>query len=109
MGMRCSTRSEASVSSAAEAKPSAATGPLTVLERSSAHQAQAKNGPIERTKFHLSRGWGYLCASTWLQCVPPYGPNHKPGGDGSMNHPGIRWWLEFVKKNYGPYTLQKQK
>jgi hypothetical protein len=59
---------------------------------------------IEQTKAHLSRGEGYMLASTWLQCVPPYGPNHTPGGDGTQADPGIRWWLEFLRGTYGPYT-----
>ncbi|UCG56399.1 MAG: hypothetical protein JSU70_16245 [Phycisphaerales bacterium] len=62
-----------------------------------------KRNQIEQTKSNLSRGSGYMCASTWLQCVAPYGPNHKPGGDGSANQPGIRWWLEFIRDTYGPY------
>ncbi len=62
-----------------------------------------KRNQIAATQHHLSRGWGYMCASTWLQCAPPYGPNHKPGGDGSEDSPGIRWWLESVRKTYGPY------
>ena len=45
---------------------------------------------------------GYCIASTWLQAVPPLGPNLRPGGDGSENDPGIRWWLEFIKARYGP-------
>lgn len=53
---------------------------------------------IEVTKQHLDNGWGYIMASTWLQCVPPHGPNAEPGGDGSKEDPGIRWWLEAVKE-----------
>jgi hypothetical protein len=52
---------------------------------------------------HLDNGRGYMCASTWLQCPPPSGPNNRPGGDGSKESPGIRWWLEFVRDRYGPY------
>jgi hypothetical protein len=63
-----------------------------------------KNDQIRRTRAHLSRGEGYMLASTWLQCVPPHGPNHMPGGDGSETNPGIRWWLEFLRDTYGAYT-----
>jgi hypothetical protein len=56
------------------------------------------------TREHLTNGWGYMCASTWLQCPPPYGPNHRPGGDGSKAAPGIKWWLEYVRDTYGPYV-----
>ena len=63
-----------------------------------------KRDQIAATAKHLDNGRGYMCASTWLQCVPPYGPNQKPGGDGSKAEPGIKWWLEFVRDNYGPYV-----
>ena len=56
------------------------------------------------TRAHLDQGRGYMLASTWLQCVPPHGPNHKPGGDGAPGNPGIKWWLEFLQAQYGPYT-----
>jgi hypothetical protein len=55
------------------------------------------------TVEHLDNGHGYMCASTWLQCPPPSGPNNCPGGDGTKDSPGIRWWLEFVRDRYGPY------
>jgi hypothetical protein len=56
------------------------------------------------TADHLDNGRGYMCASTWLQCPPPSGPNNRPGGDGSKQSPGIRWWLEFIRDKYGPYV-----
>lgn len=56
---------------------------------------------IKATFEHFERGEGYFLASTWLQCVPPEGPNHSPGGNGSEEHPGIRWWLEAVREKYG--------
>ena len=56
------------------------------------------------TAEHFRKGWGYMCASTWLQCVPPYGPNNSPGGDGSKKSPGIKWWLEYVRSTYGSYV-----
>ena len=49
---------------------------------------------------HLDQGEGYLLASTWLQCPPP-GPYPCPGGDGSSAEPGIRWWLEWLREQYG--------
>jgi hypothetical protein len=39
-----------------------------------------------------------MMASTWLQCVPPDGPNANPGGTGTVEDPGIKWWLEGVQK-----------
>jgi len=53
---------------------------------------------IKATFDHFDRGEGYFLASTWLQCVPPEGPNHRPGGYGTTNEPGIRWWLVAVKR-----------
>ncbi len=55
-------------------------------------------------KQHLDNGMGYILASTWLQCVPPFGPNNRPGGDGSTDDPGIRWWLEWLRDEYGSYS-----
>jgi hypothetical protein len=63
-----------------------------------------KKAQIEATFEHLDKGEGYMMASTWLQCIPPAGPNHHPGGYGSKNDPGIRWWLEAIRAKYGPYT-----
>ena len=65
-----------------------------------------KVNQIEATKKHFENGWGYMCASTWLQCVPPHGPNADPGGDGSQENPGIRWWLEAVKEMRGAYVAE---
>lgn len=55
------------------------------------------------TRAHLDRRCGYMLASTWLQAVPPLGPNHHPGGYGSAGDPGIHWWLDFLHDAYGPY------
>lgn len=63
----------------------------------------------KQTVDHLSRGDGYMLASTWLQCVGPYGPNHRPGGDGTQDNPGIRWWMEFLRNEYGPYQRPQRK
>jgi len=65
---------------------------------------EMKANQIEITKNHIKKGWGYMCASTWLQCVPPYGPNADPGGDGTKENPGIRWWLEALKEMRGEYN-----
>lgn len=43
---------------------------------------------------------GYMLASTWLQCPPPFGPNMRPAGDGSPQNPGILWWLEYIKEHH---------
>lgn len=51
------------------------------------------------TAEHLARGHGYMLASTWLQAVPPLGPNHRPGGTGTPADPGIRWWLELPRES----------
>lgn len=66
-----------------------------------------KVNQIEETKEHFQNGWGYMLASTWLQCVPPYGPNADPGGDGSVENPGVRWWLDEIKKIRGSYVPPK--
>jgi hypothetical protein len=55
------------------------------------------------TEKLLKAGKGYMFASTWLQCVPPHGPNQRPGGKGTKDDPGIRWWLEYVRGLVGPY------
>ena len=62
-----------------------------------------KEEQIRATREHLEKGYGYMLASTWLQAVPPLGPNHHPGGSGSETDPGIRWWLENIRQNYQPY------
>lgn len=65
---------------------------------------EMKANQIGITKDHFENGWGYMMASTWLQCVPPHGPNADPGGDGSKENPGIRWWLEALKEMVGAYN-----
>jgi hypothetical protein len=45
---------------------------------------------------------GYILASTWLQAPPPLGPNMNPGGDGTRDNPGIKWWLEYIRDRPGP-------
>ncbi|MCD6288547.1 MAG: DUF5060 domain-containing protein, partial [Candidatus Hydrogenedentes bacterium] len=60
-----------------------------------------KKNQIDDTDRDIHQFNGYMQASTWLQCVAPYGPNMRPGGDGSKNNPGIRWWLEHVRDTFG--------
>ena len=67
---------------------------------------EMKKNQIEITKNHFENGWGYMMASTWLQCVSPHGPNANPGGVGSKEDPGILWWLEALKEIAGPYKLK---
>ena len=69
---------------------------------------EMKAAQIAKTFEHLDKGEGYMMASTWLQCISPEGPNHRPGGYGTRDDPGIRWWLEAVRERYGTYnTLTK--
>ena len=60
-----------------------------------------KTAQINASFDHFDRGEGYFLASTWLQCVPPDGPNLRPGGYGASDDPGIRWWLVKVKERFG--------
>jgi hypothetical protein len=66
-----------------------------------------KREMLERTDTYLDRGQGYLFASTWLQCPPPNGPHHTPGGMGTPNDPGVKWWLEHIRARFGPYRGQQ--
>lgn len=52
---------------------------------------------------HFDAGHGYMLASTWLQAPPPQGPRHHPGGEGTPDDPGVRWWLRWLRATYGPY------
>jgi hypothetical protein len=58
---------------------------------------EMKANQIAIAAEHFARGDGYMLASTWLQCPPP-GPYPCPGGDGSPEDPGIRWWLEWLRE-----------
>ena len=67
-----------------------------------------KQNQYKQTRNDINEHNGHILASTWLQCVPPKGPNHTPGGDGSKNNPGIKWWLEYVRDNFtAPWTPPK--
>jgi hypothetical protein len=61
------------------------------------HNEAYKAEQIRVTEEHLARGDGYMLASTWLQAAPPKGPHPEPGGSGTAENPGIKWWLDFVK------------
>ena len=61
-----------------------------------------KANQIQKTNDHLLNSMGYMLAGTWLQCVLPYGPNNNPGGYGTKDDPGIRWWLDYLREHYGP-------
>jgi hypothetical protein len=83
---------------------------------------EMKQSQIKTTRDLIDNHSGILLASTWLQCSSEEGiggPFVLPGGLSKMGsnediqavwnqhidqlHPdaGIRWWLEFVKQNYG--------
>jgi len=66
-----------------------------------------KAAQVKAAFDHFDRDEGYFLASTWLQCVPPEGPNHSPGGYGTATDPGIRWWLDAVKERFGEYRPGK--
>lgn len=59
---------------------------------------EMRENQLAVTREHLARGEGYMLASTWLQAPPPQGPNHRPGGYGTAEDPGVRWWLEGIKQ-----------
>jgi hypothetical protein len=56
---------------------------------------------LQHTTEMLNVGHGYMAASTWLQAAPPLGPNASPGGMGTSDNPGIRFWLEHVQQIVG--------
>lgn len=66
------------------------------------YTAAMKAEQFRDTDEGVAHANGFMLASTWLQCVPPLGPNQRPGGDGSPAHPGIRWWLEYIKTRSVP-------
>lgn len=64
---------------------------------------EMKSAQIAATQDHFDAGHGYMLASTWLQAPPPQGPHHHPGGQGTPDDPGIRWWLRWLQAETGPY------
>ncbi len=61
-----------------------------------------KADTIRQTERDVAQSNGFILASTWLQCVPPHGPNHVPGGQGTRSDPGVQWWLDHTRQKYGP-------
>ena len=68
------------------------------------YSAAMKEDILRQTRVDTEQWNGFMLASTWLQCVAPEGPQQTPGGDGTTQSPGVRWWLEYVKTTYGPWT-----
>lgn len=68
------------------------------------YSAAMKEDILKQTREDAQQWNGFMLASTWLQCAAPAGPQQNPGGDGSAQAPGVRWWLEFVKQTFGPWT-----
>ena len=65
------------------------------------YMEKQKKEAANRTSRFLAQGHGYMFASTWLQGIPPH---HEPGGTGTADDPGVRWWLEHVRSIVGPYV-----
>ncbi len=77
-----------------------------------------KTRQLNDTKLALQEHNGYILASTWLQAGPAEsigGPFMKPGGYSRIENinkdvkklhkdAGIKWWLEFIKSNHGPWS-----
>jgi hypothetical protein len=42
------------------------------------YSTEMKAEMLARTDRYLDRGQGYMLASSWLQSIPPQGPNHRP-------------------------------
>ena len=85
---------------------------------------EMKADQLATTRSHIETENGYVLASTWLQCAPAEGvggPLVSPGGRSRMgsgedesaawnqridmlhDDAGILWWLEFIKRQYGPW------
>ena len=78
---------------------------------------EMKRDQLRRTQEETKKFNGHMLASTWLQCpsIPGRGgPFVQPGGrsnipdvdndiDALHEDAGVLWWLEFVKKEYGPW------
>jgi hypothetical protein len=59
---------------------------------------------ITSSMNQLKGGDGFFLSSTWLQAVPPLGPNAGFGGYGSAADPGVRWWVDTIRAKYGSYV-----
>ena len=81
------------------------------------YTAPMKQNQIERTQNFVDNRAGYIFASTWIQCVSHEGingPYMLPGGQAEnpdidkdvkimQSDAGIRWWLEWIRSQYGPW------
>lgn len=72
------------------------------------YTADMKQRQMAATTEHIERANGYMFASTWLQAAPPLGPRMNPGGDGTVEAPGIKWWLEFLRERHGSASRDAQ-
>jgi hypothetical protein len=52
-----------------------------------------------RATWGIENEAGYVLASSWLQA--PDAPYDSPGGSGSKDDPGVRWWLEYIRERHG--------
>jgi hypothetical protein len=85
------------------------------------YTTQMKQDDYRQTDENVGSYNGHMLASTWLQCAPAEGvggPFTRPGGHSRIEnvdldidqlHPdaGILWWLEYVKRRYGPWVPPK--
>ena len=76
-----------------------------------------KKSQINAARNHIENHAGYMLASTWIQCAPHEGvggPFMNPGGRAEnpdindnvkelQSDAGILWWLEWIKRTYGPW------
>jgi hypothetical protein len=68
------------------------------------YSASEVSSDITSSLNQLKSGQGFFLSSTWLQAVPPTGPNAGFGGYGSAADPGVRWWVDTIRGKYGPYV-----
>jgi hypothetical protein len=68
------------------------------------YSASEVSSDITSSVNQLKSGQGFFLSSTWLQAVPPLGPNAGFGGYGSAADPGVRWWVDTIRAKYGPYV-----
>ncbi len=67
------------------------------------YDEKLKQTQINYATTILQDGQGFIFASTWLQCPPPGGPHHRPGGFGTEEDPGVQWMLNFLHSKAGRY------
>lgn len=60
---------------------------------------EMKEALKQRATWGIENEGGYVLASTWLQA--PDAPHDNPGGQGTKDDPGVRWWLEYIKERHG--------